>query len=99
MLVFYSATHQQHHPPFEIFDGGEKVPNFEVPERAERILTAIRQTTWASILAPADFGLEPILGETIWDRDLEVVVVHVDEDRVAEPGFEVGRRQRDLKLS
>jgi len=43
--------------------------------------------------------LEPILGETIWDRDLEVVVVHVDEDRVAEPGFEVGRRQRDLKLS
>jgi acetoin utilization deacetylase AcuC-like enzyme len=62
MLVFYSDIHQQHNPPFEIFDGGEKVPNFEVPERAERILTALRQTTWASILAPADFGLEPILG-------------------------------------
>jgi len=61
MLVFYSATHQQHHPPFEIFDGGEKVPNFEVPERAERILTALRQTTWANILVPEDFGLGPIL--------------------------------------
>jgi len=61
MKVFYSPTHLQHNPPFEIFDGGEKVPNFEVPERALRILAALRQTTWAEILAPQDFGLKPLL--------------------------------------
>ena len=36
MQVYYSDHHFEHNPPFEIFDGGEKVPNFEVPERAER---------------------------------------------------------------
>ena len=61
MKVFYTSAHLQHNPPFEIFDGGEKVPNFEVPERAERILAALRQTTWAEICAPQDFGLEPLL--------------------------------------
>lgn len=61
MKVFASDAHKLHNPPFEIFDGGEKVPNFEVPERAERILAALRQTTWAEITAPQDFGLEPLL--------------------------------------
>jgi len=61
MKVFYSEAHLKHNPPFEIFDGGEKVPNFEVPERAERILTALKATSWAEILPPEDFGLDPIL--------------------------------------
>jgi len=61
MKIFYSETHQKHHPPFEIFDGGEKVPNFENPERAEKILSVLSQTSWAEIQAPEDFGLEPIL--------------------------------------
>jgi acetoin utilization deacetylase AcuC-like enzyme len=61
MIVFYSEAHLQHNPPFEVFDGGERVPNFEVPERAERILTALKPTTWAGIFSPDDFGLEPIL--------------------------------------
>jgi acetoin utilization deacetylase AcuC-like enzyme len=61
MDVFYSAAHLQHHPPFEIFDGGEKVPNFEVPARAERILAAIKGKPWAHIRPPLDFGLEAIL--------------------------------------
>jgi len=61
MKVFYSDAHLQHNPPFEIFDGGEKVPNFEVPERAGRILSALQQTGWAEILAPQDFGLKPLL--------------------------------------
>ncbi|MCX6064447.1 MAG: histone deacetylase family protein [Chloroflexi bacterium] len=61
MKIFYSDAHLQHNPPFEIFDGGEKIPNFEVPERAERILSALKATSWAEILTPEDFGLEPIL--------------------------------------
>jgi len=61
MNVYYSEAHLQHHPLFEIFDGGEKVSTFEVPERAQRILAALVQTGWANILPPADFGLEPIL--------------------------------------
>lgn len=61
MDVFYSDSHLQHDPPFEIFEGGEKVANFEVPERAVRILAALQQTSWAKIQAPHDFGLESIL--------------------------------------
>ena len=67
MNIYYSETHKQHNPPFEIFDGGEKVPNFEVPERAERILTALKQTNWVRILPPEDFGLKPILA--VHDND------------------------------
>lgn len=61
MNVYYSSDHLQHQPPFEIFDGGDKIPNFEVPERAERILAALKSASWANILPPTDFGLEPIL--------------------------------------
>jgi acetoin utilization deacetylase AcuC-like enzyme len=61
MKIFYSDIHFQHNPPFEIFDGGEKYPHFEVPERTERILAALKQTDWADILPPEDFGLDPIL--------------------------------------
>jgi len=67
MNVYYSDAHHHHHPSFEIFDGGVKVPNFEVPERAEQILSALRKTNWANIQKPEDFGLEPILA--VHDRD------------------------------
>ena len=60
MQVYYSDHHFEHNPPFEIFDGGEKVPNFEVPERAERVRSALQQTGWASFHEPQDFGLEPL---------------------------------------
>ncbi|PKN94779.1 MAG: hypothetical protein CVU44_02940 [Chloroflexi bacterium HGW-Chloroflexi-6] len=60
MKVFYSTTHRQHAPPFEIFDGGEKITNFEMPERMERILSALRADDRYEIAPPADFGLEPI---------------------------------------
>ena len=60
MKVFYSPTHIQHAPPFEIFDGGEKITNFEMPERMERILSALRADGRYEIVPPADFGLEPI---------------------------------------
>jgi acetoin utilization deacetylase AcuC-like enzyme len=61
MFIYYSPLHKKHNPSFEIYDGGEKVPNFEVPERAEQVLSAFKQTDWATILQPSDFGLDPIL--------------------------------------
>ncbi len=61
MNVYYSDTHFHHHPPFEIFDGGEKVANFEVPQRMERILEALRLDGRFDILPPEDFGLDPLL--------------------------------------
>ncbi len=60
MNVYYSDSHIHHHPPFEIFDGGEKVANFEVPQRMERILEALRTDGRFNILPPEDFGLTPI---------------------------------------
>lgn len=60
MKIYYSDAHLQHNPPFEIFDGGEKVANFEVPQRVERILEALRLDGRFDILPPDDFGLDPI---------------------------------------
>lgn len=60
MKVFHSPDHAQHTPPFEIFDGGEKIANFETPERMERILTALRADGRYEIVPPEDFGLDPI---------------------------------------
>ncbi|GAB4486963.1 MAG: histone deacetylase family protein [Anaerolineales bacterium] len=61
MNVFYSPRHALHAPPFEIFDGGEKIASFETPQRAERILAALQASGRHQILPPADFGLAPIL--------------------------------------
>lgn len=60
MKVFHSPSHAQHAPPFEIFDGGEKITNFEAPERMERILSALRADGRYEIHPPDDFGLGPI---------------------------------------
>jgi acetoin utilization deacetylase AcuC-like enzyme len=60
MKIFYSETHRLHDPAFEVFDGGQRVPYLESPERMERILKAIRGMNDAEILAPRDFGLDPI---------------------------------------
>ncbi|MFN8458352.1 MAG: histone deacetylase family protein, partial [Anaerolineae bacterium] len=61
MQVIYSETHRQHDPPFEILEGGQKVPVFESPARLDRILAALNRTGWANLCPPDDFGLEPIL--------------------------------------
>lgn len=67
MKIFYSEVHVAHAPPFEVYEGGVRMPMLEVPERATRILTALEQTDWAEIHEPADFGLEPILA--VHDKD------------------------------
>lgn len=67
MKIFYSETHRKHNPPFEIFDGGLRVPYLENPDRMDRILNALRETDWAEIFEPASFGLDQILA--VHDKD------------------------------
>ena len=44
-------------------------------------------------------GVEPVLREAVRDGDPEPVVIDVDQLRVAQPGLEVRRRQRDLEFA
>ncbi len=67
MKVYYSEAHRRHDPPFEVFDGGLRVPYLENPDRMDRILEALHQTDWAEILSPKDWGLDPILA--VHDKD------------------------------
>ncbi len=67
MKIFYSDTHRKHDPPFEVFDGGKRVPYLESPDRMDRILTALNKTDWAEFVEPDDFGLAPILA--VHDKD------------------------------
>jgi acetoin utilization deacetylase AcuC-like enzyme len=66
MKIFYSDTHRKHQPPFEVFDGGKRVPYLENTDRMDRILEALQKTDWAELTLPADFGLDPI--HAIHDR-------------------------------
>jgi acetoin utilization deacetylase AcuC-like enzyme len=61
MKVFYSEEHHRHNPALEVFEGGVPTPYLESPDRMDRILSSLRQTDWAEITEPADFGLDPIL--------------------------------------
>lgn len=67
MKIFYSEEHRKHEPPFEIFDGGLRVPYLENPDRMDRILNALRSVDWAEVAEPNDFGLDPILD--VHDKD------------------------------
>jgi acetoin utilization deacetylase AcuC-like enzyme len=58
--IFYSEIHRKHNPPFEVFDGGLRVPYLENPDRIDKILSSLNITGWAEVLEPADFGLDPI---------------------------------------
>jgi acetoin utilization deacetylase AcuC-like enzyme len=67
MKVFYSEAHRRHYPPFEVFDGGLRVPYLENPDRMDQILKALRSVNWADFREPMDFGLDPILA--VHDKD------------------------------
>jgi acetoin utilization deacetylase AcuC-like enzyme len=67
MKIFYSDTHRKHYPPFEVFDGGKRVPYLENPDRMDRILSALNKTDWAEFVEPKDFGLDPI--HAVHDKD------------------------------
>ncbi len=61
MQIFYSETHRQHDPPFEVIDGGQRTPYLENPTRMDSILAALRASSWAEISEPSEFPLDPIL--------------------------------------
>jgi acetoin utilization deacetylase AcuC-like enzyme len=65
--IFYSETHRKHEPPFEVFDGGLRVPYLENPDRMDRICSALRGMDWAEFCEPLDFGLDPI--RAVHDQD------------------------------
>ena len=67
MKIFYSDAHRKHYPPFELFDGGKRMPYFENPDRMDRILTTLKKTDWAEFVQPSDFGLDPIYA--VHDKD------------------------------
>ncbi|MDO8754090.1 MAG: hypothetical protein Q7J80_09385, partial [Anaerolineales bacterium] len=67
MKIFYSEEHRKHDPPFEVFDGGKRVPYYENPERMDQISAALKKTDWAEFSEPKDFGLDPILA--VHDKD------------------------------
>jgi acetoin utilization deacetylase AcuC-like enzyme len=83
MKVFHSPAHTQHAPPFEIFDGGEKITNFEMPERMERILSALRTDGRYEIVPPEDFGLAPI--RAVHDRGYLDFLRTAFDEWLAEP--------------
>ncbi len=60
MKIFHSDAHRAHYPPFEIFDGGKRVPYLENPDRMDRITSALKKTDWADFIEPMNFGLGPI---------------------------------------
>ena len=61
MKIFYSEKHREHYPAFEVFDGGQRVPYLENPDRMDQILQALEKVDWAELVEPMDFGLDPIL--------------------------------------
>lgn len=67
MKVFYSEAHRKHEPPFEVFDGGLRVPYLENTDRLDRILAALKQVDWSELCEPKDFGLDPIYA--VHDKD------------------------------
>jgi acetoin utilization deacetylase AcuC-like enzyme len=88
MKIYYSETHLAHYPPFEVFEGGVRVPNFESPDRLIRILAALRKTGWAEILQPEDFGLDPI--RAVHDAGYLDFLASAWTEWLADPSAETG---------
>ena len=61
MKIFYSEAHRQHNPPFELFEGGVRMPYLENPDRMDRILSIMTTLDWAELTQAEDFELDPIL--------------------------------------
>ena len=60
MHVFCSEAHHAHNPPYEILEGGISLSPFDLPARVTSVLIALRDTNWATLLPPREFGLAPI---------------------------------------
>ncbi len=84
MKFFYTNTHEQHNPAFEVYDGGKRMPYLESPQRMQRILNALQKTDWAEIHPPRDFGLAP-LRAVHSEAYLNFLASAFDEWRAADP--------------
>ncbi|MFB9981304.1 histone deacetylase family protein [Mesorhizobium kowhaii] len=60
MQIVYSNTHKAHFGQSELVDGAFQ-PSFECPERAEIILSTLRDNALGKVISPKDFGLAPIV--------------------------------------
>ena len=59
MLTIYSEKHLLRNPETEL-SGGELVPPFECPVRAEHVLERLKTVGLGDVRSPASFGLDPI---------------------------------------
>ena len=59
MKIFYSPAHLEHAPPEE-FEMGRMAPAVEVPARVERVKAEAERRKIGPVLAPRDFGMEPV---------------------------------------
>ena len=60
MLTVYSEKHRLRDAATELC-GGQVVPPFECPVRAEHVVERVRQVGLGEGMRPTDFGLEPVL--------------------------------------
>jgi len=60
MQTVYTERHKLRDSKTELY-GGELVPPFECPIRAEHILNRVREVGLGEVLAPDSFGLDPVL--------------------------------------
>jgi acetoin utilization deacetylase AcuC-like enzyme len=67
MKTYYSPAHLDHIPAEE-FERGRMLPAVEIPERVESVLARLEERKLGPILAPKEFGNEPIL--RVHDPDL-----------------------------
>ena len=59
MLTIYSDRHHKHHGNTELIDG-QLLPCFEMPSRAEHVLSRVRQVALGEVREPEAFGLDPV---------------------------------------
>jgi acetoin utilization deacetylase AcuC-like enzyme len=61
MKIFHSETHKLHRLGLPAWAPADYDAHLENPQRVDSILAALQKTTWAEIIPPGDFGLDPIL--------------------------------------
>jgi acetoin utilization deacetylase AcuC-like enzyme len=83
MKTFYAPDHAVHAPAFE-FEAGRLAPIPECPARAESVRTRIAARKLGPILAPATFGMQPIL--RVHDERFVLFLAHAHDDWIARYG-------------
>jgi acetoin utilization deacetylase AcuC-like enzyme len=61
VLTVATDAHRRHHPAGEILDCGRPVAPPEIPERAERVLAAVREARLGDVVEPREHGRAPLL--------------------------------------